>query len=52
MVQNLYSRSQSFQVDLYLKLNGKVMMTSNIDVQLINGQIGAVHRIKTDSLGK
>jgi len=39
--------------NLILKLQAKVMLTSNIDVsdKLINGQIGTVYYIRTNSCG-
>ncbi|XP_057290232.1 uncharacterized protein LOC130612916 [Hydractinia symbiolongicarpus] len=58
MVQKLYSRSQmetgGLAQNLLLKLNALVMLTTNIDIseKLITGQIGTIHRIKTDGLGK
>ncbi|XP_057316850.1 uncharacterized protein LOC130657876 [Hydractinia symbiolongicarpus] len=57
LVQNFNSRTQmetgGLARNLLLKLHAKVMLTSNIDVsdKLINGQIGTVHRLKTDSSG-
>ncbi|XP_057305364.1 uncharacterized protein LOC130642292 [Hydractinia symbiolongicarpus] len=55
LVQNLNTRTQmetgGLARNLLLKLHAKVMLTSHIDVpdKLINGQIGTVHRLKTDT---
>jgi len=53
----VYNRSQmetgGLAQNIVLKLQAKVMLTSNIDVsdKLINGQIGTVHYIRTNSTG-
>jgi len=55
-IRNLYNRSQmetgGLAQNLILKLQAKVMLTSNIDVsdKLINGQIGTVYK-RTNSCG-
>lgn len=57
-IRNIYNRSQmetgGLAQNLIIKLQAKVMLTSNIDIsdKLINGQIGTIHHIKTNSCGK